>query len=131
MGYGYDYLEDIIVRWQEDTVSVFVRVLSPSFYPDLELRVRSFEPSSSFKLAQIVRWFDDEKGWVPGRRVRTKPFAIPYTYYVESGRLELWARESYKRKLQSNRNVPGRSLLSLVGLHETSLVSQVRPIPNI
>jgi hypothetical protein len=124
----YQYLEDIILGWRKDTVSVFIKVLPYKAIPNLELRVREFRPSKAFQPVVIARTFDDDHGWIPKPPVRTKPFAIPYTHYVECGRLELWARESYMWKLRLTQHRPGRSLLAFVGLQDVPLLTSVSSI---
>lgn len=130
----YKYLEDIILRWREDTISVFVKVLPSKAIPSLELRVREFQPSKAFKPNVFRSVYDDDHGWMPNPPVRTKPFAIPYTHYVECGRLEVWAKESYRWKLRRTQHHPGRSLLAFVGLQDVSLLTSVsciiQPFPK-
>jgi hypothetical protein len=125
---GYRYLEDIILKWREDTVSVFIKVLPHRSIPNLELRVREFQPSEAFEPEVIASTYDDDRGWIPNAPVRTMPFAIPYTHYVESGRLELWARESYLWKLRLTQHRPGRALLALVGLQDVPMLTNVSSI---
>jgi len=122
---NYQYLEDIIVKWHEDTVPVYVKALRCQSIPNLELRVRAFQPSRAFQPVVRVRWFDDDYGWISNPPVRTMPYAIPYTHYVESGRLELWARESYSWKLRRSQHRPGRSLLAVVGLQDVPTLANV------
>jgi hypothetical protein len=130
----YKYLEDIILRWREDTISVFVKALPNQAIPSLELRVREFQPSKAFKPDVIASVYDDDHGWIPNPPVRTKPFAIPYTHYVECGRLEIWAKESYRWKLRWTQHRPGRSLLAFVGLQDVPLLTSVsciiQPLPK-
>jgi hypothetical protein len=130
----YKYLEDIILRWREDTISVFVKALPNQAIPSLELRVREFQPSKAFKPDVIASVYDDDHGWMPNPPVRTKPFAIPYTHYVECGRLEVWAKESYRWKLRWTQHRPGRSLLAFVGLQDVPLLTSVsciiQPFPK-
>jgi hypothetical protein len=111
--------------WHEDTTSVFIKVLPESGIPNLELRVRRFQPTALFNAWTQYRTFDDELGWLVQSPVKTMPFAIPYTHYVESGRLELWARESYKWKLHKLRHEAGRSLIYTVGLEGLAAFNEV------
>ena len=121
----YQYLADIIVKWHEDTVPIYIKALPYQSIPNLELRVQTFQPSRAFQPDVHAAWFDDDRGWVSNPPVRTIPYAIPYTHYVESGRLELWARESYSWKLRWTRHMPGRSLLAVVGLQDVPTLTNV------
>jgi hypothetical protein len=56
------------------------------------------------------------------------PYAIPYIHYVESGRLQLWARESYLWKLRRTQHMPGRSLLAVVGLQDVLTLTNVSSV---
>jgi hypothetical protein len=58
----YQYLEAIIVKWHEDTVPVYVKALPCQSIPNLELRVREFQPSRAFQPDVHMRWFDDDYG---------------------------------------------------------------------
>jgi hypothetical protein len=124
----YQYLEDIIAKWREDTVPVYVKALPYLSIPNLELRVRAFQPSRAFQPDVHMVWFDDDHGWISLPPVRTMPYAIPYTHYVESGRLELWARESYLWKLRWTQDMPGRSLLAVVGLQDVPTLANVSSV---
>jgi hypothetical protein len=128
VGHDYKYLEDIILSWHEDTVPIFIKALPRHMMPNLELRIRKFVPSKSFEPTSRKSTFDDRFGWIKCPSVQTAPFAIPYTQYVECGRLEWWARESYRYKLLGARNKPGRSLLSTVGLQD--VLNNVSLIPH-
>lgn len=113
----WPYLEESIVSWHEDTVSVYLQALRDPTMPKLELRVRRFDPSPTYDPVVSCCWWT-EGGWIPEPPVETQPYAIPYTQYVECSRLEMWARESYKFKLHSTKGASGRALLSAVGLQD-------------
>jgi hypothetical protein len=90
-------------------------VLPEPSIPNLELRVREFKPSSSFDPYTSWSTFHDQLGWLPSRTACTRPYAIPYTDYVGCGKLEIWAKESLRWKLERYKNSAGRSLLSTLG----------------
>jgi hypothetical protein len=116
------------VKWHEDTVPIYVKVLPCQSMPNLELRVRAFQPSRVFQPDVYMMSFDDDHGWISYPPVRTTPYAIPYTHYVESGRLELWARESYLCKLRRTQHKPGRALLAVVGLQDVPTLTNVSSV---
>jgi hypothetical protein len=84
-----------------------------------------FESTDGFQPFVWAVEFDDFRGWVPNLPVKTMPLAIPYTQYMECGRLQLWVEESYRWKLSRNRNRPGRALLSSIMLQDPSILKNV------
>ena len=80
------------MSWHEDTVSVSLQSLPVDGMPKLEVRVRSFEPSTTYDPVVTTNWWSEE-GWIPEPPVETLPYAIPYTQYIECPRLEIWARD--------------------------------------
>jgi hypothetical protein len=99
----------MVHSWHAETVTILIKVLPVHEIASLELRVREFKPSVQFQPYIYSRSFDDKLGLLPSRTVRTRPYAIPYTHYVECGRLEMWARESLRWKLENvNASVDSR-----------------------
>ncbi|PMD29607.1 hypothetical protein L207DRAFT_538785 [Hyaloscypha variabilis F] len=115
-GQEYAYLDSMVSSWQAETTNISIKVLPEPNIPNLELRVRGFRPSSSFDPYTSWSSFDDQLGLLPSRTACTRPYAIPYTDYVECGKLEMWAKESLRWKLERYKNSAGRSLLSTLGL---------------
>ena len=120
----YKYLDSVILGWQGESVPIFIKAL-PYIKTSLELRVRRFRPSVGFQENSYAKVFDDYKGWIQQDVVRTHPYAIPFTQYVEMGRLELWARESLRQKFEHVKWEPGRALLASIGLQDYTRLKHV------
>jgi hypothetical protein len=125
LGRSYAYLDSMVSSWYTDTVTIFIKVLRAHESPNLELRVREFRPSEQFQPYISSRAFNDMIGLLPPRTVRTRPYAIPYTHYVECGRLEMWDRASLRWKLEQNKDSPGRALLSTLSLQGQEVFANV------
>jgi hypothetical protein len=122
---SYAYLDTMVSSWYADTVTIFIKVSRAHESPNLELRVREFRPSEQFQPYISSRVFVDMIGLLPPRTFRTRPYAIPYTHYVECGRLEMWARASLRWKLEQNKDRPGRTLLSTLSLQGQEVFANV------